>query len=312
MTKDDRGIGLARQTLNGIKMFWHHDENEVIISRLGGLTNLVFRVDHAGEQYVLRIPGKGTEEYINRANEAQAAREAARAGVSPDVLHFDDKTGVMVTRLVDGAVTMSPENFKTMPGSPARAGEVFRKLHASGAKFNFRFELFAMIDDYLKVLSTKDVALPEGYHDVLKQAESVRAALNARPLPNVACHCDPLCENFLDVGSRMWIVDWEYSGMNDPMWDLGDLAVEGQFDALQEEEMIAAYFGGAPSPGERGRIVIYKAMCDLLWTLWGLIQHANKNPVDDFWAYSLNRFGRCKALMATDDFPRHVAAVAKG
>ena len=110
----------------------------------------------------------------------------------------------------------------------------------------------------------------------------------------------------------MWIVDWEYSGMNDPMWDLGDLCVEGKFDAAQDEEMIHAYFGGEPTPAERGRIVIYKAMCDLLWTLWGLIQLANNNPVDDFRAYADGRFARCKALMETADFERHVAAVAKG
>ena len=309
---DDQGISLAREALNKIQLFWHHDDSEIEITRLGGLTNLVFRVDHGGEQYVLRIPGKGTEEYINRANEAQAAREAARAGVSPDVLHFDAATGVMVTRLVDHAVTMTPENFKTIAGTPARAGEVFRKLHTSGAQFNFRFELFTMIDDYLKILATKDIELPAGYHDVVREAETVRAALNAHPLPLTACHCDPLCENFLDTGRRMWLVDWEYSGMNDPMWDLGDLAVEAQFDAAQEDEMIRAYFGGEPTDAERGRIVIYKAMCDLLWTLWGLIQHANKNPVDDFWAYAVNRFTRCKALMATPEFARHVAAVAKG
>jgi thiamine kinase-like enzyme len=76
--------------------------------------------------------------------------------------------------------------------------------------------------------------------------------------------------------------------------------------------MLAAYFTSPPSASERGRFVIYKAMCDLLWTLWGLIQHANKNPADDFRAYSLNRFERCKALMATRDFPQHVAAVKKG
>ena len=309
---DDQGIAQAREVLSRIPQFWHPDEKDVKITRLGGLTNLVFRVDHGGEQYVLRIPGKGTEEYINRANEAQAAREAARAGVSPDVLHFDLQTGVMITRLVDHAVTMTPEGFKTMAGAPARAGQVFRKLHTSGAKFNFRFELFSMIDDYLKILATKDISLPDGYHDVVREAESVRAALAAHPLPLVACHCDPLCENFLDVGSRMWLVDWEYSGMNDPMWDLGDLAVEGQFDAAQEDEMIRAYFGGEPTPAECGRIVIYKAMCDLLWTLWGLIQHANKNPADDFWAYSVNRFNRCKALMATAEFPRHLAAVSRG
>jgi len=276
------------------------------LERLGGLTNLVFK---AGD-FCLRIPGKGTQEYINRANEAVAAREAAKAGVSPEVLHVDH--GVMVTRFIAGAQTMSPEKFRTRPGSPARAGKAFRTLHGSGAVFPFRFELFAMIDDYLKVLSTKDVALPAGYHDVVREAGTVRAALAAHPLPLAACHCDPLCENFLDTGERMWIVDWEYSGMNDPLWDLGDLSVEGQFDIAQDEEMMQAYFGGEAKPAERGRIVIYKAMCDLLWTLWGLIQLANNNPVDDFRAYADGRFARCKALMETPEFARHLAAVRRG
>jgi thiamine kinase-like enzyme len=278
------------------------------LERLGGLTNLVFR---AGE-FCLRIPGKGTEEYINRGNEVVAAREAAKAGVSPEVLHVDPATGIMATRFIAGAETMSPEKFRIRPGSPARAGEAFRRLHNSGAVFPFRFELFAMIDDYLKVLSTKEVALPAGYHDVVREAESVRSALAAHPLPLVACHCDPLCENFLDAGNRMWIVDWEYSGMNDPLWDLGDLSVEGKFDMAQDEQMMRAYFGGEASPTERGRIVTYKAMCDLLWTLWGLIQLANNNPVDDFRAYADGRFARCKALMETPEFSRHLAAVGRG
>jgi len=277
------------------------------IVRQGGLTNLVFQ---AGD-HCIRVPGKGTEEYINRANEAVAAREAAKAGVSPDVLYFDEK-GVMVTRFVDGAQTMSPAAFKLNEGAPARAGEAFRKLHTSGAVFPFRFYLFSMIDDYLKILSTKDVVLPKGYHDVLKEAEDIRTALSMHPAPLVACHCDPLCENFLDTGDRMWIVDWEYSGMNDPMWDLGDLAVEGKFGERQEEEMLHAYFSGEPKPAERGRVVIYKAMCDLLWTLWGLIQLANQNPADDFRAYADGRFGRCRKLMQTADFSRHVEAVRKG
>ncbi len=274
--------------------------------RLGGFTNLVFR---AGA-YCLRIPGKGTDEFIDRANEAVAAREAAKAGVSPEVIHVDAATGVMVTRFVEGAVTMSPENFRKRPGAPGRAGAVFRRLHASGAVFPFRFELFAMIDDYLGILATKDVVLPEGYHDVVREAGAVRAALAARPLPLAPCHCDPLCENFLDTGEGMWVVDWEYSGMNDPMWDLGDLSVEGGFDADQDEEMLRAYFGAEPAARDRGRVVIYKAMCDLLWTLWGLIQLANGNPADDFRAYADGRFARCKALMSSPAFARHLAAVA--
>ncbi|MDG4884613.1 phosphotransferase family protein [Mesorhizobium sp. WSM4884] len=300
MTMDE-----ARSALAAIPMLAGYDGP---LERLGGLTNRVYR---AGE-VCLRIPGKGTQEYINRANEAVAAREAAKAGVSPEVLYADPASGVMATRFIAGAETMSPEKFKARPGSPARAGEAFRKLHASGAVFPFRFELFAMIDDYLKVLSTKDVALPPGYHDVVREAEVVREALAAHPIQLAACHCDPLCENFLDTGVRMWIVDWEYSGMNDPLWDLGDLSVEGKFDAAQDEELMRAYFGGEARPAERGRVVIHKAMCDLLWTLWGLIQLANDNPVDDFRAYADGRFARCKALMEMTEFSRHLAAVRAG
>jgi thiamine kinase-like enzyme len=308
----DEAIDSARGILATIPILRHFETGAVDIRRLGGLTNLVFQIGHGNQQFVLRLPGKGTEEYISRTNEAQAAAEAARAGVSPEVLFADPATGVMVTRLVSNATTMSPDNFKSIHGAPARAGEVFRRLHSSGAKFDFRFELFSMIDEYLKVITTKDIELPAGYHDVVREAETVRAALAAHPLPLTACHCDPLCENFLDTGERMWLVDWEYSGMNDPMWDLGDLSVEGLFTAEQDEVMIHAYFGGEPTPFDRGRIVIYKAMCDLLWTLWGLIQHANRNPVDDFWGYSVNRFERCKALMVTPEFARHVSFVEIG
>jgi thiamine kinase-like enzyme len=312
MSGDDRGLARARQVLDGLALFAHTDRSRIALTRLGGTTNLVFHVDDGPRHYVLRVPGKGTEEYINRAHEAQAARETARVQVSPAVLHFDPGSGVMVTQLVEDAVTMTPASFRTRTGAAARAGEVLRRLHGSDARFDFRFELFAMIDGYLKVLAGKETTLPTGYHDVVQEAETVRSALAAHALPSVACHCDPLCENFLDTGERMWLVDWEYSGMNDPLWDLGDLSVEGGFDAAQDEQMLRAYFGGEARPAERGRIVIYKAMCDLLWTLWGLIQHANANPAEDFWAYSLTRFGRCKQLMAAPEFRRHVASVQKG
>ncbi len=297
-------LAIAQKAMAGVPLLKNYKGSLV---RLGGLTNVVFQ---AGE-HCIRIPGKGTEEYINRANEAVAAREAAKAGVSPEVLYFGD-SGVMVTQFISGSQTMSPAAFKLNEGAPARAGEALRKLHVSGAVFPFRFYLFSMIDDYLKILSTKDVVLPKGYDDVLREAEDIRTALSKHPVPLVACHCDPLCENFLDTGERMWIVDWEYSGMNDPMWDLGDLSVEGKFGEAQEEEMLRAYFSGEPRPSERGRMVVYKAMCDLLWTLWGLIQLANENTADDFRAYAEGRFSRCKRLMQGPDFSRHVEAVRQG
>jgi thiamine kinase-like enzyme len=273
--------------------------------RLGGLTN---RVWHLGA-HILRIPGDGTSEYIDRANEAVAARAAAAAGVSPEVVHVDATTGVMVTRFIPDCVTMTPALFRSRGGSPARAARAFRQLHDSGQVFPARFDLFAMIDDYSALLATKAMALPDGYDAAVAEAQAVRAALAAHPLPLVPCHCDPLCENFLDTGERMWIVDWEYSGMNDPMWDLGDLSVEAGFDAAQDEELLTAYFGGPAHAADRGRMVIYKAMCDLLWTLWGLIQHANGNPADDFMAYATGRFDRCRALMRDPGFAGHLAAI---
>jgi len=280
--------------------------------RLGGLTNLVYRIDHGGERFVLRIPGAGTEEYIDRKVEAHNARVAAEAGVSAEVLFFDDGDGLMLTRHIDGCVTMSPALFATRPGAPARAATALKRMHDCGKTFEFRFELFSMIDDYLGILAKRQATLPEGYHDVVREAAAVREALDAHPAALAPCHCDPLTENFLDDGRRMWVVDWEYSGMNDPLWDLGDVSVEAGFDEAQDREMMQAYCGGEPAPAVFGRMVIYKAMCDLLWTLWGLIQHADDNPVDDFWAYATNRFARCRTLMAEPDFAGHLAAVRRG
>ena len=299
-------LATARAALAGVPML--SSLGAASITRLGGLTNLVFRIESAAGLHCLRVPGKGTSAYIDRRVEAHNARAAAAAGVSPEVLHFGED-GVMVTRFLGDCVTMTPQSMCATPGAPTRAARAFRELHQYQPGFTFRFELFSMIDDYLGHLDKLGAKLPDGYHEAVRAAQVVRQALAAHELPLAPCHCDPLCENLLDDGRRMWVIDWEYSGMNDPMWDLGDLSVEAGFEDRHDREMMAAYFGGPARPSEFGRMVIYKAMCDLLWTLWGLIQHANRNPVDDFWVYSLNRFERCNRLMATPAFAGHLQAI---
>jgi thiamine kinase-like enzyme len=269
----------------------------------------VFRIDSAGERYVLRIPGKGTEEYIDRKVEMHNARVAANSGVSAEVL-YTNSNGILLMRHLDDCITMTPREFARREGSAARAGRALKQMHDWPETFEFRFELFAMIDDYLAILDERKAQLPPGYAEVVESAAPVRAALQSNPAALAPCHCDPLCENFLDNGERMWIVDWEYSGMNDPLWDLGDLSVEAGFTTAQDEEMMRAYCGREPMAAEVGRMVIYKAMCDLLWTLWGLIQYSDGNPAEDFWAYSIGRFERCKALMDRPEFNEHVGAVA--
>jgi len=101
---EDNGVAQARRILAGLELFAGVKDSELAVTRMGGLTNLVFRIEHGPQHYVLRVPGRGTEEYINRRHEAHAAREAARVQVSPEVLHFDAQTGVMVARLVEAAV----------------------------------------------------------------------------------------------------------------------------------------------------------------------------------------------------------------
>jgi thiamine kinase-like enzyme len=303
---DDLAAALSRiPALQGLTVA------DIKSDRLGGLTNRNYRLDTPKGKFVLRIPGAGTSEYISRKNEAHAAKVTSDIGVNAPLVYFDATDGIQLCGFIEGGVTLNAERFKDL-GSVRRSAQSLRKVHDSGRPFLNRFELFQMIDEYLDMLAKKNAPLPDGYHDVKKEAEAVRKALNARALPNVPCHCDPLAENFLDTGARVYVIDWEYAGNNDPMWDLGDVSVEAAFGPEQDEALLEAYFGGKVPTADRGRMVLYKAMCDLLWTLWGIIQHVNENPADDFWAYAVNRFERCKRLMGQNEFGRHLQAVSKG
>jgi thiamine kinase-like enzyme len=297
--------------LERIPLFAGMSSQDMGAQRLGGLTNRNYRIDCPAGRFVLRLAGEGTSEYIDRAVEEHNARVAARAGVNAEVLFFDTSDGTMLCRYIDDSVTMNAERFNDHD-AVARAARAFRQLHQCGLGFESRFELFEQIDNYLDMVRKLSAALPDGYDAVHKQAQAVRTALSSHELPLAPCHCDPLAENFLDTGERMVIIDFEYSGNNDPMWDLGDLSVEAEFDHEQDRILMSAYFEGAPPAFDLGRMVLYKAMCDLLWTLWGVVQHANNNPAEDFWAYAVNRLGRCKRLMSSGEFPRHIEAVRQG
>ena len=225
------------------------------------------------------------------------------------MVFFDATDGLMVTRFVDGAATMNADRFADLD-AVARAGRAFRRLHTTAQPFATDFVLFPMIDEYKALLAAKGATLPDGYEELQASADATRRALEATARPLVPSHCDPLCENFLDTGERMYVIDYEYSGNNDPMWDLGDLSVEGGFGPAQDAALLAAYFDGEPPAHEAGRMVAYKAMCDLLWTLWGVIQHVNGNPAEDFWAYATGRFERCRTLMQSPGYAAALDAVS--
>ncbi|MGH6933430.1 MAG: choline/ethanolamine kinase family protein, partial [Dongiaceae bacterium] len=204
-----------RDMLPRVPRFAGRGIDSLRIERLAGLTNRNYKIVDGSKSFVLRIPGEGTSEYISRRQEAVAARIAAEAGVNAPVLHFDESDGLMLTEFIEGAATMNSERFKDL-GSVARAAAAFRRIHACGKRFASEFELFQKMDEYLDYLGKKNARIPDGYAEVQREAEAVRAALNAHPAKLVPCHCDPLAENFLDTGRRIYIIDWEYAGNNDP------------------------------------------------------------------------------------------------
>jgi len=284
---------------------------DMTVERIGGLTNRNYKIVLGPERYVLRIAGAGTSEYIDRDAEAHNASVAATAGVNAEVLHLDVRDGTMLTRYIDDALTMSEAAFKEL-ARVERAARAFRRMHRHGEAFTGRFDVFDQIDEYLTLLRRNDARIPDGYDALQKEADAARKVLAERPAALAPCHNDPLAENFLDAPERMFLVDWEYAGMNDPMWDLGDLSVEAAFGPEQDEALLHAYFDGPPPAEQRGRMVLAKGLCDLVWTLWGLLQVMNDNPAEDFWAYSVGRFERCKALLASEEFAEAIAAVRAG
>ena len=283
---------------------------------MASLTNQSFRVAVDGRDYIVRIAGKGTEEYIDRTVEEHAARVTALAGVGAPLVHYDREGGLQVTEFIENGAPMDAEVLSDRVAL-VRAADTFRRLHTCGTPFLGRFDNFEKMDEYLEVLRRHDARLPEGYVEAKQDAEAVRQALAEADIALAPCHNDPLPENLVYTGERVYLVDWEYAGNNDPMWDLADLSVETDFDEQQDAIMLEAYCGGTPSQGMAARLVIYKAMAFLLWTLWGLLQEVNRNPAPayhfaSYRDYALDRFARCKAIMDREDFVALLDAARRG
>ena len=275
----------------------------------GSLTNVSYKVTIGGAAYVLRLAGEGTSDYIDRAAEKHNARVAAAAGINVEVIYFDTENGTMVTQFVEGISMNGGQVWSRDMGAPIRAALLLKRVHRLRKVFASRFDVFAEIEYYVELLRGWRPALPQEYNKVGQKARAVRRALEASPVPVVPCHNDPWPGNLLDAGARIYLIDWEYSGMNDPMWDLGDLSVEAGFGPEQDRLMLEAYCDGAASPALYSRLELYKAMSDLHWSLWGFVQHTNDNPAEDFWSYALGRLERCKARMSSANFDQHLDAV---
>ena len=275
-----------------------------------GLTNQNFRVDVAGTPYFVRLLGASTDLLaVDRANELHNTRAAAESGVGAEVVAVDPDTGAFALEWIDGR-TMSNALFAADPMAPQRIAASLRQLHA-GPRFRDEFDMFRLSEYYLRVVDERDIRIPDGYRDDLAKAALIEAALAARALPTVPCHNDLLAENYLRDGERLRIVDYEYSGNNDPTFELGNTAQELGFDAARQEALCAAYFGEA-TPALLARMRLQMIMSDVGWTLWAAIQAAISTIDYDFYGWALERWGRASAAFAADGFDDLLAEAVAG
>jgi thiamine kinase-like enzyme len=271
-----------------------------------GLTNQNWRVEVDGEPAFLRIPGASTELLaVDRGNELHNARAAAAAGVGPPVLHHLPEWDVIVLAWLD-ARTMSNQALAARD-MPSRVAEVLRRLHA-GPRFRDDFDMFRLSERYLRLVDERAVPIPAGYRDRMDRLPRIEAALAVHPLATVPCHNDLLAENYLDDGERLWIVDYEYSGNNDPTFELGNTCQELGWGDDRIRELCGAYFGQA-TDALLARMRLQMIMSDVGWTLWAAIQ-AEISSIDfDFFGWAAERWARASTALDGPDFEDWLGAV---
>jgi thiamine kinase-like enzyme len=271
---------------------------EVKVSQLsGGLTNENYLVESGGRRYVMRIPGQSTELLaIDRANEVYNTKAAASTGIGPGVLEHIPGLDVLVLEFIAGP-TMSASTLQSREMTERMASS-FRRLHGS-PRFLKDFDMFRLIEYYLGIADQHEVTIPDGYRDWLPVIAGIERAVRAGALPSVPCHNDLLCENFIDDGQALRIVDYELSGNNDPCFDLGNTAQEAELDQDLRAALCAAYFGRRDAQ-QLARMNIFALMSDVGWTLWGAIQ-ARISAVDfDFAGYYTGRWARAREVLSSD------------
>jgi thiamine kinase-like enzyme len=265
----------------------------------GGLTNTNYKVIVDGAPFFVRVPGEGTELLaVDRHNEYINTRAAAEAGVGPQVCYYLPEFQVMVLEFLEGT-TMSNAAL-TGTGMPAQIARAIKRLHG-GPRFLSDFNMFRLTEYYLEICKKYAITIPQGYPARLPTVKQIEQAMAVHPLPTVPCNNDLLAENYIYDGNSMRIIDYEYSGNNDPCFELGNTCQELQYDEGRIAEVCEAYFGSR-EVGMIARMKLYMIMSDVGWALWAAIQ-AKISKIDyNFWGWAVERWGRAIEKMDSPEF----------
>lgn len=267
-------------------------EEEVLsVEQLGGMTNQNYLVKTTNKQYIVKFFGKGTEKLINRQDEKYNLELLKDLDLDVKNYLFDIEAGIKVNEYIESTITLDSTTIKTKLDKIA---PILQTIHASGKELRGEFVPFEEIKKYESLIEEK---IPyANYEAVREEVFSLEKRLADLGVDRKSCHIDLVPENFIESHQgRLYLIDWEYSSMNDPMWDLAALFLESDFTS-QEEEDFLSHYESEQTPVSREKIAIYKILQDTIWSLWTVYK---EEQGADFGDYGVSRYQRAVKGLAS-------------
>ena len=267
----------------------------------GGLTNVNFKVTTPERTVVVRLSGSdGDLLSIDRDAEHVNSRRAAESGAAPEVLRYLPEHHALIVAWIEGR-TLEADDLRDT-SMLERVATVCRTLHA-GPRFAGDFDMFAVQRRYLGIVQERGFRLPDRYLELMPQTDRIAAALAVRKGPTVPCNNDLLAANFIDDGTRLWVIDYEYGGNGDPAFELGNIWQESDLSLDQLAVLVDAY-AGRHLRHEVARAHLYGVMARYGWTLWASIQDGVSGIDFDFWGWGMEKYERAVAEFDDPEFER--------
>lgn len=259
------------------------------IDRVGGMSNFNYKVLFGDKSYVLRIPGNGADGMVERENEELNSMLAQKMGIHPTIEYFNRKTGIKLVDYIENAETLNPTSIQEASNLEQIAA-IYRTLHNSRVRERNDFNIFHEIDKYNFLMEKSGAKMYNSNRGGYSQVIVLEHRLNQMGVELKPCHNDGVPENFIkDPSGKIYLIDWEYSGMNDPVAELAALFLESEFSKESQDIVLEHYFEGKIPADLPERLLIYQVLWDYLWAQWTVIKEAKG---DDFGGYGRMRFER--------------------
>lgn len=284
------------------------DQPREVVALDGGLTNRNYRVTTPERDVVVRMSYKDDSLLaIDRGAEYANSRAAATSGAAPAVVEYSAEHSLLVVAYVAGR-TFTAVDMK-QAGNLPRLAAVCRQLHA-GPRFVTEFDMFKVQRRYLDTVLEHAFKLPDGYLDLAPTVQRVRTALATDDVATVPCNNDLLAGNVIDDGARLWLIDYEYAGNNDPCFELGNLASESNLSVAELTTLVHHYFG-RETPRKVARTRLLGAMAQYGWMLWASIQVATSAIDFDFWTWGMDKYDRAVETFAGQELDALLSVVQR-